>query len=107
MGLYRGASRTDQLSAIALARRLLAEGVTRREVARQSGLSRGTVARIATGETLRTEIVATRVTTGRQPAPKLAYRSLRRLPGGYVRCPVCGGKVLWPCRLCAVRDDAA
>jgi transcriptional regulator with XRE-family HTH domain len=74
-------------------RRLLAEGrLSQRQIARATGVSRGTVGAIA---------------SGRRPD----YHNLRpaldedllQPTGPPQRCPGCGGMVYLPCRLCRVR----
>lgn len=73
-------------------RRLLAQGrLSQRQIAKRTGVSRGTVAAIASGR---------RHTSGsRTPLPPEAP------PGGYprgkpVRCPGCGALVQMPCLAC-------
>lgn len=77
-------------------RRLLAEKKqSQRAIARLTEVSRGTVGRIARGETLRCEDPARRKRQGAD------------FPSGPLRrCPTCGGRVYMPCRLCRVRDHA-
>jgi hypothetical protein len=74
-------------------RRLLDDGrLSRRQIARRLGVSRGVVAAIATGR---------RGLFGREPGlppparPQPIYAA--------ARCRGCGGMVYHPCRLCAVR----
>jgi len=77
-------------------RRLLAEKKqSQRAVARLTGVSRGTVGRIAHGEKLQCE------------DPIWRKRQGADFPSGPLRrCPTCGGRVYMPCRLCRVRDHA-
>jgi transcriptional regulator with XRE-family HTH domain len=78
---------------VAEVRRLLAEGaMSQRAIARSVGVSRGTVAVIA---------------SGRRPD----YEALRQVRdeedesvGPPRRCSVCGGTVYMPCRLCKTRE---
>lgn len=77
-------------------RRLLAEGrLSQRKIARAVGISRGTVAGIASG----------------QRPDYTALRARREDPlepaGPPARCPGCGGMVYLPCRLCHVKSLAA
>lgn len=73
-------------------RRLLAQGrLSQRQIARRTGVSRGTVAAIASGR---------RHTSG----PRTALPA-EAAPGGYpggkpVRCPGCGALVQMPCLAC-------
>ncbi len=73
-------------------RRLLAEGrLSQRQIARRIGVSRGTVAAIASGRR--------RIPAGEASGP----------PGGYargkpVRCPGCGARVHMPCLACWLRE---
>ena len=74
-------------------RGLLAEGeLSQRKIAQQLGVSRGTVASVA---------------SGRRPdydALRRREQSQQPLPlGPLVRCSTCGGMVHVPCRLCAMR----
>jgi transcriptional regulator with XRE-family HTH domain len=71
-------------------RRLLAEGGrSQREIAKLTGVSRGTIGAIASGKR-----------RDREPRPEEDF-SLRH--GPVVRCPECGGKVYSPCILCRTR----
>lgn len=71
-------------------RRLLAEGGrSQREIAKLTGVSRGTIGAIASGKR-----------RDRDPAQEENF-SLRH--GPLVRCPECGGKVYSPCVLCRIR----
>lgn len=73
-------------------RRLLAEGqLSQRQIARRTGISRGTVAAIASGR--------------RRPR----YPPSPTSPGGFprgkpVRCPGCGALVQMPCLACWLRE---
>lgn len=70
------------------AEELLASGISIRKVAKQLGISRGSIGAIKNGTR---RIYPT-------PEPLVAE------PGGsYVRCPVCGAKTRLPCVTCAVR----
>jgi hypothetical protein len=70
-------------------RQLLVEGkISQRKIARQLGISRGTVGAIASGK--REDYV-------RKP-PEESYCLLPAM-----RCPGCGGNVHPPCRFCKVR----
>jgi hypothetical protein len=72
-------------------RRLLAEGeFSYRDIARLTGISRGSVGAIASGKR-----------SDRQP-----HDELETPTGPAVRCPGCGGKVYMPCLLCQVRNTA-
>ena len=74
---------------VAAIRKLLNEGHSHREIARKTGISRGTVGSIASGK--RTDRV-------RQP------RDECEAPLGPIgRCPQCGGRVFTPCLLCQIR----
>lgn len=81
-----------------LVRRLLAEGLHVREVARVTGISRDTIRMYANP----------RYAPGR-PGPK-PHDSLPRLRSlatpelNGERCPTCGGLVVMPCVLCAARQ---
>jgi hypothetical protein len=73
-------------------RRLLAEGrLSGREIARLTGVSRGSVTSIARGKR-------------REPPPAPAKEVSA---GPLTRCPGCGGMVHMPCRLCRLRARAA
>lgn len=75
-------------------RDLLAEGEdSRRKIAQQMGVSRGTVNTIAQGK--RPDITCKRVSVDPDPAP---------FSGLPTRCPGCGGMVQMPCLLCHVRS---
>jgi transcriptional regulator with XRE-family HTH domain len=72
-------------------RRLLAEtSLSKRKIARLSGVSRGTVLEIA---------------SGRRPDydALLAGEDWEEPTGPAVRCPGCGGLVCMPCQLCRMR----
>jgi hypothetical protein len=77
--------------------RLLAEGkLGQREIAKVTGVSRGTVGAIATGR--------------RPDYEELRRRRQEQQPertGPPRRCPDCGALVLMPCLACALRRDAA
>jgi hypothetical protein len=74
-------------------KRLLAEGnLSQRRIARQLGVSRGTVHAIARGK--RTD---DRTRKQKQEEDLLAPR------GPWDRCPTCGGMVQMPCLACRVR----
>ena len=76
--------------------RLLAEGnFSQRQIARLTGVSRGTIGAIA---------------SGKRPDYELRSRTedeFERLAGPPRRCPTCGGMVYMPCRLCALRKQLA
>ena len=79
---------------VAEVRRLLAEGKrSHREIARLTGISRGTVGAIASGR--RPEYEPLEEDEGEGPT------------GPPRRCPNCGGLVFVPCRLCRVRKALA
>jgi len=76
--------------------RLLDEGrLSQREIARVSGISRGTVGSIAQGKRPR---VRTSDDTFLDPTRPL---------GPPRRCPGCGGLVYLPCLLCRIRESKA
>lgn len=82
--------------AVTEVRRLLAEGaLSQRQIARLTGISRGTVRAIASGT--RPDYDALRPPEDQSEEPA----------GPAVRCPGCGGKVYLPCRLCKVRSAIA
>ena len=71
------------------------KSLSQRDIAKMTGVSRGTVRAIANNPELadrRRDVAADRV-----PAKRKVPR----------RCPTCGGKVYLPCRLCRVRAYAA
>src|SRR4051812_23660736 len=73
--------------------RLLKEGeLSRRKIALRLGVSRGTVAAIASGR----RGVYGKDPVGRHSAP------LRKSPP--TRCPQCGYRVYLPCRICRMRE---
>ncbi len=72
-------------------RRLLGEGLSQREIARRTGVSRGSVIAIDRGKTAS-------VPRGRETAI-----SALRIAGPPVRCAGCGGRVYLPCQLCTIR----
>ncbi|MCR4413099.1 MAG: winged helix-turn-helix transcriptional regulator [Thermoguttaceae bacterium] len=75
-------------------RRLLSEGrLSQRAIARRTGISRGTVAAIASGR--RPDYEARRRAAG------IEYTPPRGKP---VRCPGCGGLVQMPCLACQLRQ---
>lgn len=78
-------------------RRLLRENrLSQRGIARQVGVSRGTVNAIANGKHLGKSL--------RRPTDDSGFAP----PGGLaVRCPGCGGKVQMPCLLCHLRQRRA
>jgi hypothetical protein len=79
---------------IAEVRRLLVETrLSRRKIAGQLGLSRGTVNAIASGR--------------RADHAKEACEEEEEPLGPPSRCPTCGGMVYMPCRLCRVRRIAS
>lgn len=79
-------------------RELLAEGrLSQRKIAKSLGVSRGVVASVADGRRPDYEALRRRREENRQPLPL----------GPVVRCPTCGGRVHWPCRLCALRERLA
>jgi transcriptional regulator with XRE-family HTH domain len=81
---------------VLLIRRLLAEGsLTQRAIARQTGVSRVMVAKIASGK--RPDYVARREARQRERNASLDPVGPPR------RCPSCGGFVFTPCLLCRVR----
>jgi len=78
-------------------KRLLDErSLSRRAIAAQTGVSRGSVNAIANGE---------RGLHGR-PADELDVDGLPRLSTVAERCPECGGLVFMPCVLCEARRYA-
>jgi len=76
-------------------RRLLTEErLSQRKVARITGISRGTIGRIASGK--------------RPDYPERSQADEWPEPSGPPeRCPTCGGMVYMPCRLCALRGQLA
>ena len=77
--------------------RLLAEGKwSFREVGRMTGVSHGTVSRVAHGQ----------LPIAIAPEP-LDEEEPGALSGPLVRCRGCGGRVEMPCRLCSVRERSA
>jgi hypothetical protein len=74
------------------AERLLAGGASQREVARQLGISRGTVATVAAGQWTGYARAADKQSADEPLAPP-------------VRCARCGGLVHPPCRLCRLREQ--
>jgi hypothetical protein len=78
--------------AVAEIRRLLIENrLSQREIARQTGVCRGSVGAIA---------------SGRRPDYESRLEPADEEPSGPpVRCPVCGGKVYMPCVFCRVRAE--
>ncbi|MFZ5832477.1 MAG: hypothetical protein ACOY3P_20515 [Planctomycetota bacterium] len=77
---------------VAEIRRLLAEDrLSQRAIARQMGISRGTIAAIASGRRV-----------DRVPRPG-SDDELLAPQGPPARCPECGGMVYLPCRLCHIR----
>ncbi len=77
--------------------RLLAEGtMSQRKIAKRVGLSRSTVASIASGQWMAKQ---QRRVTKTEPFVQ---------PSGPIRrCPGCGGRVYMPCHLCRVRTYMA
>jgi hypothetical protein len=75
-------------------KRLLGAGLSQRGTARVTGVSRGSVGSIASGEWDR--MYAARL----RRAIKVNVQTHGGLP---VRCPGCGGKVYMPCRTCRLR----
>lgn len=67
--------------------------LSQREIARQLGVSRGTVNAIARGK--RPDYEAQR-----KPRPGAIVPP----SGPYVRCPVCGARVQMPCLACQIRS---
>jgi len=65
--------------------------LSRREIARMTGISRTTIIAIATGrrQCIAREEIDVNAETEESPPP--------------ARCPTCGGMVILPCRLCHVR----
>lgn len=77
----------DQVESI---RKLLHDGIhSQREIAKLTGVSRGSVGAIASGQ---------RVDRQRKPRDEFEEPL-----GPIVRCPECGGRVYSPCRLCHIR----
>jgi transposase-like protein len=74
---------------VAAVRRGLEQGVSQRELAKRTGVARSTVARIASG--------ARRDRSGPEDEPTESEAT-----GPVERCPECGGRVVVPCRGCAV-----
>ena len=84
-------------SVVSEIKRLLAGGSrSQREIARMTGVSRGTVGAIATGK--RTDYDA---------LSSDAAEEIEEPTGPPRRCPGCGGMVYIPCRLCHVRKLVA
>jgi hypothetical protein len=79
-------------SLVAEVRRLLADGHTRRQIARILGVHRNTVNAIATGAR---HDRAFAEGTGLSSLPRTTAR----------RCPTCGGMVFLPCKLCKLRES--
>jgi hypothetical protein len=78
-------------------RRMLREGaVSQRKIARQIGVSRGTVNAIALGRRI--------CDPARRPQNEGGFVPPAGLP---VRCPGCGGRVQMPCLLCYIREMRA
>ncbi len=78
-----------------LVRQLLADGtLSQRKIAKLTGVSRGSVAAIASG---RRPDYAERVPSIEEEEPT----------GPPERCPVCGGMVFMPCKLCQTRQAMA
>jgi len=74
--------------------RLLDEGMSQRKIARVTGISRGTIGRIHSGE--RGETCPARLSR-RQPD--------EYVPNGEIeKCPTCGHRVVHPCLACIVRN---
>lgn len=74
-------------------RRLLALGrLSQREIARQTGVSRGTVNAIANAR------------WKKRPSREANDETDHLFKGPIVRCPTCGGRVYMPCMLCHIRD---
>ena len=75
---------------VAGVRQLLAQGnISQRQIARQLGISRGTVGAIA---------------SGKRPDYLLKIPDLPQCLLPPVRCPGCGGYVHPPCRVCRLRN---
>lgn len=66
-----------------------------RAIARQVGVSRGTVEAVRQGR------YQVRTTAAAPQQPKAS-----RPPRGYVRCKTCGGKCKMPCKVCELREAA-
>jgi transcriptional regulator with XRE-family HTH domain len=78
------------------AKRLVDEGkLSQRKIAKLLGMSRATVAAIASGK--RPDYEARRRALAAEEEPL----------GPIERCPTCGGRVYMPCRLCRVRRSLA
>ena len=78
---------------VAEVRRLLTEGeLSQRKIAGLTGVSRGTVAAIASGRRPDYDTLSPRANDPDEPT------------GPAERCPGCGGMVYLPCRLCLVRS---
>jgi transcriptional regulator with XRE-family HTH domain len=71
-------------------RQLFAQGISQRKIARETGISRGTISAIV---------------NGRRPDYPDRIEELPRASGPPARCPECGGLVYLPCRLCFVRSQ--
>jgi hypothetical protein len=83
--------------AVAEIRRLLAEScLSQREIARRTGVCRGSVGAIASGRRLDYES---------QPEPVADVPE--ELSGRPARCPGCGANVYMPCVLCRVQSEIA
>jgi hypothetical protein len=79
---------------VVLVRRLLAEGkLSRRAIARVTGVGRSTIAEIAAGRR-----------RDRAPAQAEEWDLFPEASAVSERCPGCGGRVYMPCRLCYVRE---
>ena len=75
---------------VAEVERLLKDGqLSRRRIAVATGVSRATVANIATG--------------ARGEKRRVQYLRVLRTSGPYVHCRTCGGEARMPCLLCQVR----
>ena len=79
-------------------KKLLAEGeLSQRKIAKKVGVSRGTVASVASGRRPDYEQLRHKRQQDQQPLPL----------GPLARCPECGGMVYMPCRLCEMRSRRA
>ena len=81
-------------------RELLAYRMSQRKIAREVGVSRGTVAAVSLGRVAEGRRTCKRYPNA--PTPP-AYRNGGPVPEETKRCPECGGLALAPCYLCAIR----
>jgi hypothetical protein len=79
---------------VAWIEQLLRQGMSQREVHRRTGVSRGTIGRIARGQRPDHQALRQRKQT----------EELSLFVGPLQRCPGCGGLVEMPCRACHTRS---